>query len=109
MRDPEKIRAIYAELRKAVGGEASPGVLLRLAYIILSTYNSDLDHFDEFGRPVESRTFFALPVDEAMRDGGWRILNFESRRSFGLDDVDPQDLVTLKVLIQRFLGPTWQQ
>jgi hypothetical protein len=71
MRRAARLRAIYAELRSALGGTASAGDLVRLANVILRTYNVEWDDLDDFGRPVDSRAFFALPVDEAMRDGGW--------------------------------------
>jgi hypothetical protein len=103
-----KVRAIYAELRASVGVEASAGDLLRLAHFIVKSYAPDLDDSDVYGRPRDSRSFFALPVDVAMEDGGWRILHFEERRSFGIDDIDPQDFAILELHIRRNLGPQWR-
>lgn len=108
MRNASMIRIIYAELRRAIGIEATAGDLLRLAHLIVKSYARELDDLDVFGRPRDSKTFFSLPVDEAMKDGGWRILDFEVRRSFGIDEMDSQDLAILEIHIKNFLGPQWQ-
>jgi hypothetical protein len=109
MQKPARLRAIFSELRRAAGPEAPAGDLIRLAHLILRAYSTDIDELDGFGRPVDNRAFFALPLDFALRDGGWRVLCFEAKRGFQIDDMDPADLAILKVHIQRFLGPQWQQ
>jgi hypothetical protein len=103
-----KIRAIYAELRSAIGDIAPAGELLRLAYAIAKSFAPNLDELGLFGRPREGSAFFALPVDEAMDDGGWKVLNFETHRNFDIEDIDPQDVPPLQVEIQRSLGPQWR-
>lgn len=103
-----KIRAIYAELRSAIGDAAPAWELLVLAHAILKSFAPDFDELGPFGRPREGRVFFALPLDEAMEDGGWRILNFESHRNFDIEDVDSQDFPALTVEIQQFLGAQWR-
>jgi hypothetical protein len=103
-----KIRAIYAELRRAIGDAATAGELLRLAHAILKSFAPDLDELGPFGRPREGRAFFAIPLDEAMGDGGWKILNFEAHRNFDIEDLDPQDFPPLQVEIQQFLGAQWR-
>lgn len=109
MRNPAKLRAIYAELRRAAGTDVSAGDLVRLAHLILRTYNAETDSVDDYGRPADSRAFCSLPVDEAMMDGGWRVLTFEAKRRYGIDDVDTQELAILKTYVTSFLGPEWQQ
>lgn len=109
MRGPARLRAIYLELRAATRGQVPAGDLLRLAHLILRSYTADRDGLSDFGRPSDSRAFFALPLDIAMRDGGWRILNFEVCRAFGIDEIEPENLTILRVCIQGFLGPQWQQ
>jgi hypothetical protein len=108
MRRSNRLRAIYFELRHAAGTEVSAGDLLRLAHFILKSYGVDKDELADFGKPRDSRAFYALPVDEAMRDGGWQVLDFEEHRAFGIDDLEPPELALLKFSIQRFLGPQWQ-
>jgi hypothetical protein len=110
MQNPARLRAIYAELRRATGNEVAAADLLRLAHMLLKRYRLDIDdELDDYGRPVDSRAFFALPVDEAMEDGGWRVLNFETRRRFGIDELDPREITIIKRAVRRYLGPEWPQ
>jgi hypothetical protein len=109
MRKPVQIRTIFAELRRAAGPSVASGDLVRLAHLILRAYNTPVDDEEQFGRAVESRAFISLPVDEAMKDGGWRILEFELERSIGPDEIDADELANLRRYIERFLGPEWQQ
>lgn len=108
MRNPAKLRAIYLELRNATGGEMPSGDLLRLAHHILRAYALEEDDSDPLGFPVSSRAFLTLPVDSAMRDGGWRVLSFESRRAANVEDLEPEELVTLNTDLTRLLGPRWR-
>lgn len=110
MHNPAKLRAIYAELRRAAGKDAVAADLLRLAHLLLKAYTlgDDID-VDEYGRPVDSRAFFALPIDEAMEDGGWRILNFESRRTYGIDEISPPEMSIITRALRRYLGSEWPQ
>lgn len=75
MASAAKIRAIYAELRSAIGDVAPAGELLRLAHAILDSFAPDLDELGAFGRARGGRSLFVLSVDEAMEDGGWQILD----------------------------------
>jgi len=109
VRDPAKIRAIYSELRAALGTDAPAGLLLRLAHLILQAYDPEADSLDRFGRPRDSKTFFGLPVDEAMSDGGWQVLNFETRRNFGIDEADIDELAILKLRVGKKIGLIWHR
>ena len=110
MQNPARLKAIYAELRRAAGKDASAADLLRLAHMLLKAYRLGAgDDVDDYGRPIDSRAFFALPVDEAMEDGGWRILNFEDRRNFGIDEINPRELSIIKRAVRNYLGPEWPQ
>ena len=111
MQNPARLRAIYAELRRAAGKEIAAADLLRLAHFLLKQYRLDAARVevDEYGRPVDSRAFFALPVDVAMADGGWRILNFEERRSFGIDDISPLEKSLITRLVRRYVRSEWPQ
>ena len=110
MHNPARLKAIYAELRHAAGKEVPAADLLRLAQMLLRTYRPEFEEdLDDYDRPIDSRAFFALPVDEAMQDGGWRIMNFESRRRSGIDEIDPREMTIIKRAIRRYLGPEWPQ
>lgn len=108
MRKPDLIRAIYAELRRSVTSDVSDGDLLRLAHLIVRSQLEETDLLAEFGRVVAGRSFWSAPVDEAMSDGGWRILEFEGRTTSARDDPDAGERRILRSLIQSFLGPEWQ-
>jgi len=109
MRRTATLRVIYSELRSIPGIEAPAGDLLRLAQLILDSHDPVSDEgLDVYGRPRESRTFFSLPIDEAMKDGGWRILDFEAHRNFVIDDLDFCDSEALRIGIERILGPQWR-
>ncbi|HEX4159096.1 MAG TPA: hypothetical protein VHY79_11520 [Rhizomicrobium sp.] len=110
MRNPARLRAIYFELRKATGSDVPAGDLLRLAHVILKSYVDDEDVRDDSLRePGPDRAFAALPVDEAMKDGGWRVLHYELKRDSDIDHVSPEELCELRVHIRKFLGPEWPQ
>jgi hypothetical protein len=103
-----KLLAVFGELRRAAGADVPAGTLLRLAAYIVRASNAEPNEIDGFGRPSDSRAFAALPVDEAIRDGGWRILDFETRRDCGLDRLDSEELEHLNSRIAQYLGSEWQ-
>jgi hypothetical protein len=84
------------------------GALLRLAAYIVRAAKTESNELDGFGRPTDSRALTALSLDEAMRDGGWQILDFERRRDCGLDRLDSEELEHLGSRIELILGPEWQ-
>jgi len=108
MRKPGQIRVIYAELRQMLGDEVAAGDLLKIANLFLRAYSDPPDELKEFGVAGDSRPFLTLPVDEAMSDGGWRILSFERDRSWFLDLRDPIELAKFEPLLSKHLGPEWQ-
>lgn len=109
MRKPALIRALYAELRQMLGADVADGDVLKLANHFLQAYGDAPYELTEFGVAHDSRPFSSLPVDEAMNDGGWRILFHERRVSSWTDRRDPLELARLTPLLDRYLGPTWQQ
>lgn len=109
MRKSAQVRAVYAELRQMLGDEASAGDVLKLAHIFLRAYSDPPDEMREFGVAGESRPFLTLPVDDAMSDGGWRVLIFERERSAFLDRRDPIDMARFEPLLTKYLGPEWLQ
>lgn len=106
MRRADKLREIYAELR-ASGIEAPAADLIRIAHIILRAYAGDDETIDEFGRPRDSRMLSGMAVDDAMRDGGWRVLDYEASRSRGIDDLGPEELASFRRKARKVLGTPW--
>ncbi len=104
------LRKIYAELRSVAGIEISAGDLLRLANFVLRAFKSD---FIEEGENARSRgrsvAFHALPVDEAMQDGGWRVLSFEEPSAKQMDEVDSAATLYLNSQLTKYLGHEWQR
>jgi hypothetical protein len=74
-----KVRAVFAELRRALGGEIPAGELLKLAAALVDVSHPQprKDHYHGVGTRA---SFDQMPLDKAFADGGWRIL--ESERSW---------------------------
>jgi hypothetical protein len=109
MRKPALIRALYAELRQMLGDEVSSSDVLKIANKFLQAYTDPLDETSDYGVPTDSRSFHSLPVDEAMRDGGWRIMSFEERKTSNwLDTSEPLDIARLDPIIEKYIGPEWR-
>lgn len=106
MRKVDKLREIYAELR-AAGLEAPASDLIKLASIILHAYGSDDYEIDAFGVPREGRSLIRMPLDQAMGDGGWRVLEFEARRGRCIDDIEVEELAALRQTARKVFGPQW--
>lgn len=79
MLDSVRLRTIYAELRHTLGGDAAAGDVIRLASIILRHYYPSIEEARDEDDAANYSTFGCLPIDEAFRDGGLRVLEFESR------------------------------
>jgi hypothetical protein len=69
MRKSVKILEIYRELRYATAGTASAIDLIRLAHLILKSYNFEDDSSFKFQDQVKLREISFLPLDEALSDG----------------------------------------
>jgi hypothetical protein len=108
MRKSDQLREVYKEIRSVVGATVPAIDVARLAHLILRSYHEDEDEIDEYGHPTDSRAFLYLPVDEAMRDGGWKVLLFEMRSSADIDRLDSIATTMLNRRLESFLGPEWQ-
>jgi hypothetical protein len=108
MQKPAQIRAIFSELRRSLGPEIPSGDLLRIANLILRSYADILAPKDEFGEPIEDRSLDTLAVDVAIADG-WRVLSYENQRARNIDDLGPLGRPPLRLVIEKYLGPEWQQ
>lgn len=102
-----RLRAIFAELR-AAGVDAPARDLIRIANYILLTFSADAVDDDLESRPVDPRSLLALPIDQAMNDGGWRVLEFETRRQVEQDEPSPEARSLFLHCIRKVLGAEWQ-
>lgn len=107
MRKPDLLRGIYAELRRGLGPDVPANDLLKLAHVILRSYTDDGKQ-DDYPSTTSARAFVSLPVDEAMRDGGWRVLEFERMRGILVDNIDSDTVADVRPLIEKYLGPEWR-
>ncbi len=107
MQKPTLIRAIYSEIRRSLP-ELPAGEALELAHRLFRAYTTDPDQMKGFGKEVEGRSVAVLPVDEAMRDGGWRVWDYELHRAAEVEESDPATLAAVRPLIEKYLGPEWQ-
>jgi hypothetical protein len=111
MRKPALVRAIYAELRHMLGEEHAAVDVLKMADLLVSSYVDPPDELLEYGVAQEGRPFVTLPVDEAMNDGGWRILAFENKRrllSRELDDPNSREMMQIARALNHYLGCDWR-
>ena len=76
MNRAQQVRAVYAELRHALGPAVPARMLLRCAAEIVAQHHAlSAPVTDPAPRP--SRSFVSVPLDLAFRDGGWRVLEHE--------------------------------
>jgi len=93
MNRPQKIKKIYHELRMILGYEYPDYELLKLASLLIEIYEDDepinLDQLKSFWIQFEERE-----VDEAIKDGGWRLISDEGWWDQITDDQDVLSLQT---------------
>jgi len=111
MKNPELVKAIYAELRATAGRLVPAGELLKLAYVICQAFRADFVTPEE--KKKSERTgwgdFHCLPVDEAMNDGGWNVLDFERTRMPLMEEIAPEQIMLTHAKLTRLLGHEWQK
>ena len=98
MNRPQKIKKVYRELRMMLGDEYADYELLKSANSLIELFADDepitLDQLKSFGIYFKDRE-----VDEAMKDGGWRLSSNEGWWDQITDDQDvlsPQSRAQLK-------------
>ena len=98
MNRPQKIKKVYRELRVELGDEYSDYELLKSANLLTELFADDepitLDQLKRFGIQFKDRE-----VDEAIKDGGWRLISNEGWWDQITDDQDvlsPQSRAQLK-------------
>ena len=76
MHKPQKVRSIYSELKNALPEDFSDYEILTAANHLVSIHDETNDT-----TPVTHRTqpyiFEEWPLDQAFKDGGWRVLRRE--------------------------------
>jgi len=108
MQQPTLVRAIFYELR-ATGIDAQAVDVLRLADVIVQALDGRRQEIDEDYRGYNfPRRLPYIAVDKAMNDGGWRVLEFESKRTQDYDQ-NLTKLVEVKKRIGKVLGIKWQK
>lgn len=73
MRQSEKVRAVYAELRRAVGPRAPAAEVLACAASLVELFAVD-EGMPAYEIREGREPFDCLPVDRVLADGGWRML-----------------------------------
>lgn len=103
------VKAVYEELRASSAGTGVAAIdLLRLAQHIVRAYTDPDADIRSEERQIEFRGFYHLSVDEAMKDGGWRVLEFEDRGLQAYQDVSISHVRFHRQQVERFLGPEWR-
>ena len=84
MNRPQRVRAVYAELRQAAPGSIPSGTLLEYAnQLVDAFYEEEEPRFElHTGRPSIDH----LAIDAVLADGGWRVLDRHSARGLDGDD-----------------------
>ena len=76
MNRPQKVKAVYQELKLAFGDEYSEQELLESAALLIEVveddYSMTFDKLQDFYVPFKEK-----PVDEAIANDGWNILSIE--------------------------------
>jgi hypothetical protein len=105
MRQSDRLRAVYKELRAAVGPSVPSVELIKIAHLILRAYGGNDRELYAVQESRPSQTDLALPVDRVMNDGGWRLL---AEQSLQCEVEEGLGLISLKQeLLEKFVGPAW--
>ena len=98
MNKPAHVRAIYHELRAAVGNEFPADELLKAASKLVELASvEDRNAVASIREPRPTRE--ELPVDRAIADGGWQLLSQGSNvinATFGGEESDAEKRTKLK-------------
>jgi len=71
-----KVKAIYRELRQAVGMKATASEVLACAASLVELFSLE-DDMPAYDLRMGRQPFDMVPVDVALADGGWRTLSRE--------------------------------
>ena len=95
MTRPQKVRAVYAELKAQLGATTSPADLLECAFAIVRCAEGD-DMTPRHDRLSGPTPYIELPLDVLIERHAWRIMCEEAQSE---DDYIPHE--PAHVLIQR--------
>lgn len=80
MNRPQRVCAVYQELRRASHGSVASGNLLEFASQLVDTFSEE--EKPRFDLRLGGRPFDELGLDGIFADGGWRVLDRYSIRTF---------------------------
>lgn len=80
MNRPQRVRAVFEELRRSLGHRFSARELLEQAASLVDLFRVK-DDPSRFELRTGGVPFEEWSLDRAMADGGWRILHHEYRRN----------------------------
>ena len=87
MNRPQKVKEVYRELRMMLGEEFPAHELLESAALLVEIVGDDnkitASQLQDFWVPIKEQA-----VDEAIADGGWKILSHENWWNQILDEED---------------------
>ena len=89
MNRPQRVRAVFQELRQTVGDRFGARELLEQAASLVDLF-AVKDDPSRFELRTGGVPFEEWSLDRAMADGGWRILNHEYRRNRALFEDETQ-------------------
>jgi hypothetical protein len=93
---PQRVKAVYLELRRASSSSISAGDLLEYAGQLVDAFTQDEQ--PRFGLRLGGRPFDEWALDVVFADGGWRVLDRYSVRTFDGDDEAVNDPLTRRSL-----------
>ena len=106
MTQTQKIREIFAVFKSVYAGKRPAGELLRAAFAFIELYKAlEVERYAEEGYSTRE-AFFAAAVDRAMKDGGWRIMDYERKTGMALSDDLPDNYLSVQARIKNFVGRT---
>ena len=74
-----QVKEVYAELRRAIGDQASQKEVLECAALIVKMSADPQEEKVIYEDRPGGRPFGRWDLDTAFADGGWRVLNYETR------------------------------
>jgi len=77
MNRTRQVREVFFELRRSIGGRASPKDLLECAASLVELFDQE-EQGPGYDLRVGGTPFMNWALDAAFADGGWRVLGFES-------------------------------
>jgi hypothetical protein len=104
--DPQKLKEVFAVFKQVFNKKMPAGDLIRAAHAFIELYDAlDVESYGDLGYSTRE-AFFAAAVDQAMTDGGWRILGHEAKIGMELCDDLPDNYLTVRAKIRGLVGST---